>query len=350
MSNYAFEGPKWTGGSITWSFAPAGGVFTGAIQNGYQDTVRQAFARWASVAGLSFAEVSDSGSVDIRVGWGKFGTGQVGSTDYSYFQSSNETFLPGVTVRLEDPSERALSGGTYAGTATTLYEVALHEIGHALGLDHSTDPNATMYPSLGPANVNLDASDIQGMQALYGAAAASINSQTVANVPHSSAATAPLPPAITLSGDKVAVYRFFDSGTGTQFLTADATERNSVISTRPDLVYEGLGIAGIPVSAHDAAAVPLYRFFDTHTGTHFFTASDTERQSVLASRPDLVPEASSFLEHAAPQAGDVPVYRFFNSGDGTHFYTASATERASVSATRPDLTYEGVGFYAPAPT
>ncbi|MGI4795761.1 MAG: hypothetical protein ACRYG8_17155, partial [Janthinobacterium lividum] len=48
------------------------------------------------------------------------------------------------------------------------------------------------------------------------------------------------------------------------------------------------------------------------------------------------------------QAGDSPVYRFFDSNFGTHFYTASNTERANIVATRPDLISEGVSFYAPA--
>ena len=45
--------------------------------------------------------------------------------------------------------------------------MALHEAGHALGLAHSSDPNAVMYAYYHVAS-GLTADDIAGIQALYG--------------------------------------------------------------------------------------------------------------------------------------------------------------------------------------
>ncbi len=354
MSNYALEGPKWTTPVVTWSFATGGSPFSGAIGSAYQDTVRAAIARWAQVTKLTFQQVSDgTPGVDVRIGWGVFSGSQVGETDYSYATGAAETFQPGVTIRLEDPSARPIgtaSNATYQGTSTTLYEVALHEFGHALGLDHSTDPYATMYPSLGPANANLDFSDIQGIQALYGAPAAT----SVASGPTTGTSSSgnSIPPATTvqLTGDTIGVWRFFDTTSGAQFLTGSTAERDAVMATRPDLTYEGLGLTGIATSANDPSATPIYRFFDSVHGTHFFTASQSEKDSIVAARPDLVQEQSTFDEHATQQAGDQAVYRFFDKTDGTHFFTANAGERATIQATRPDMTFEGVAFYAPTPS
>ena len=50
-----------------------------------------------------------------------------------------------------------------------LQEVATHEMGHALGLGHSTDPNATMFPYVHFDNrcAGLMPDDIQGITAIY---------------------------------------------------------------------------------------------------------------------------------------------------------------------------------------
>ena len=56
------------------------------------------------------------------------------------------------------------------GDQIDLVSVATHEIGHILGLQHSTDVNAVMYPFLnfGMTKRELSHDDIDGMLALYG--------------------------------------------------------------------------------------------------------------------------------------------------------------------------------------
>lgn len=50
-----------------------------------------------------------------------------------------------------------------------LYRVAAHELGHSLGLSHSTDIGALMYPSYTfSGDVQLAQDDIDGIQAIYG--------------------------------------------------------------------------------------------------------------------------------------------------------------------------------------
>lgn len=348
-SSYTFEGPAWATSTITWSFAPAGGNFTNAITGAYQNTIIAAINAWAQVVNLTIQQVpTGTPGTDIQIGWGSFSGSQVGQTDYSYTGGSSETFLPGTQVMMEDPSLLPIGSGAgayYQNTSTTLYELALHEFGHALGLGLSSDPTAVMHLTLGPSDNGLGASDIDAIHVLYG-----VPQSAVAQNGTQLSAPAPILPAtINLGGNEMAVYRFFDTSNGTQFLTASAAERDQVISTRPDLNYEGLGMAGITPGS-DPNAVPVYRFFDTQTGTHFFTASQPEESAIVATRPDLVLEQTTFYEHGTQQPGDVPVFRFFDSSNGTHFFTASAAEQTSLVATRPDMTFEGTAFYAPAPS
>ena len=156
---------------------------------------------------------------------------------------------------------------------------------------------------------------------------------------------------VALTPQTIGVSRFFDTSLGTHFFTADAGEAAAILATRPDLVPEGpggIGLQAVSVSANDPNAVQVFRFFDTIHGTHFYTASSGERDSIIATRSDLTYEASSsFYEHATAQTGDTAVYRYFDSVNGTHFYTDSASERATIAASRPDLVSEGVGFYEP---
>ena len=142
------------------------------------------------------------------------------------------------------------------------------------------------------------------------------------------------------------VFRFFDTNTGTQFLTASTTERDTVINARPDLKFEGVGLNAL-ASPNQPNATAVFRFFDTVYGTHFFTSSDAERQTIVNTRLDLTFEGTSFYEFSSQQANSTPVYRFFDSNKGTHFFTASAGEKNTIVATRPDLIAEGISFYAP---
>lgn len=57
-----------------------------------------------------------------------------------------------------------------------LLAVAAHELGHSLGLSHSRDPSAVMYPNYrfrSSAQFSLSRDDVLGIQSLYGKGAKS---------------------------------------------------------------------------------------------------------------------------------------------------------------------------------
>lgn len=147
------------------------------------------------------------------------------------------------------------------------------------------------------------------------------------------------------------VYRFFDTYTGTHFFTADLGERDSVLANNNNLIEETNGFGAVVSS--DPNSKPVFRFYDNVRGTHFFTASVSERDSVIASRSDLLYEPNStFYENTVALPGTLPVYRFFDRNLGTHFYTGDQNEfnglTTQSSATyRADFTFEGISFYAP---
>ncbi|HUR26674.1 MAG TPA: matrixin family metalloprotease [Planctomycetota bacterium] len=61
-----------------------------------------------------------------------------------------------------------ISGG---GSSFDLQAITCHEYGHALGLGHSNDGSATMFPSAAPLDISLrsiELDDIAGLQSIYG--------------------------------------------------------------------------------------------------------------------------------------------------------------------------------------
>ena len=189
---YALEGYSWPlfEQPITWDFAPvtlakdqAYPLSDAITQYDAQQVIITAIEAWSRVTGLQFVSApADGVSVDIRIGWGEFpavaDTGQeIGETVIRHYVGTG-MLAPDALIRLLDPAQLALyeNAGTLSYSdydSTTLYQVVLHELGHAIGLAHDEDnPAAVMYPTVGSGNRQLSPDDIAGAQALYGVPAA----------------------------------------------------------------------------------------------------------------------------------------------------------------------------------
>jgi hypothetical protein len=148
-----------------------------------------------------------------------------------------------------------------------------------------------------------------------------------------------------VAGDtRVAVFRFFNTATGTHFYTASVEERDRIVATLPVLRYEG---PAFHASSSPATALsPVYRFYNSRTGVHFYTISEDERNHILANLPQYVLEGVAY--HASKLAGDnllKPLFRFYILSKGVHFFTASASEADNIRATLPDYRYEGIAYH-----
>ncbi|XP_038060417.1 50 kDa hatching enzyme-like [Patiria miniata] len=127
--------------------------------------IRDAFQVWADVTPLSFSEVFGS-QADIRI---IFGAREHG--DGAPFDGPGgvlaHAYLPLRSDAHFDAEER-WTAGTFQGT--NLFQVAAHEFGHSLGLFHSEDLTALMYPYYSgyQTEFRLSEDDKEGIRSLYG--------------------------------------------------------------------------------------------------------------------------------------------------------------------------------------
>ena len=135
------------------------------------ELVKQAFALWAQDTPLSFTEVTNEADADIVVGWasGDHGDGDPfdGPGDILAHASFPNPYDDSRVFLHFDDDERWVNSET---ANVDLLTVAAHEIGHTLGLAHSSDPSALMYPSYRGPHRFLGDDDIEGAQSLYGVA------------------------------------------------------------------------------------------------------------------------------------------------------------------------------------
>jgi hypothetical protein len=116
----------------------SGGTVSGE-QSSFPAAVRDAFNEWATTGiPLQFVYVGRPGDADIRVRWTEHLDRKTGSTtwrtDHSGWMTVSE-----ITLATHISSGNALD-------ARGMRAIALHEVGHALGLSHSVDAHDIMAP------------------------------------------------------------------------------------------------------------------------------------------------------------------------------------------------------------
>ncbi|XP_061659911.1 collagenase 3-like [Syngnathoides biaculeatus] len=138
-------------------------------QSEVDDSIEKALDVWAKVTPLRFTRIY-SGTADIMISFGRLFHGDPypfdgpdGTLAHAFAPSPG---LGGDAHFDEDETFTFRSNSGYV-----LFLVAAHEFGHSLGLQHSNDPGALMYPVYSytnPSNFLLPQDDVNGIQSLYG--------------------------------------------------------------------------------------------------------------------------------------------------------------------------------------
>ncbi|TKY68973.1 Metalloendoproteinase 4-MMP [Spatholobus suberectus] len=165
--------PRWSRPmpmTLTYAFSRENMIHSLSMRE-IREAFQRAFLRWASVIPVGFVEVSDFEVAELKIGFynGEHGDGEpfdgvLGVLAHSFSPEIGRLHLDAAETWAVD------FRATASEAAVDLESVATHEIGHLLGLSHSSVKEAVMYPSLRPrgkrADLNID--DIKGVQSLYG--------------------------------------------------------------------------------------------------------------------------------------------------------------------------------------
>ncbi|MGL6338826.1 MAG: hypothetical protein ACRC80_06775, partial [Waterburya sp.] len=117
-------------------------------------------------------------------------------------------------------------------------------------------------------------------------------------------------------------------------------EKFTVLADNKDILT-GQAIEGVE---------PVYRFFNTDTGSHLYTMDETEREYIQDNLANYSFEGIEYYAfESEPEALEtVPVYRMLNSQSGAHLFTVDQAEINYIQENLPHFSLEGdrgIAFY-----
>ena len=301
------------------------------------------FGRISSVANVSFQQVYHHNDADISI----FFDSELKSND------NTSTTTLGLTLNLHDSIlgrrsiEIFLNGPELTNSSFDLQAyVVNHEILHALGFEHtfddsdgdyylSTDPllsatpeQTTMSyrsPETGLYPVDISEADYMALIDIWG--------PVVDNTP-SLMTSSPTP-----------IYRLFQPETGAHLFSSNQGELE-YLTQRSHYPFLNEGIA---YTVDYDADVEVHRFFNKLTGRHLYTVSDFETQLLLDDiHSSYLYEGVAFkvFDTSISDTFRTPVYRFYDSISHIHYFTANSYELDLWTSSNPLWINEGIAWYA----
>ena len=271
-----------------------------------QDAVRSAMQVWNGLTNIEFVE--SGGLVDVEIQWTTTfeDLGEVGGAlAYAFFPRF------GGDIYFDDAEPWTL----FDRGEWDFYLVALHELGHTLGLDHSDDENAIMYPYSGFAT-DIGQDDINGIQYLYGTPDGTVPSGD---------GNQPDLPSFNfdfLSDDDIALVPD-DSGTDTTDPDVPTTEETEVVegSISNEIVFEVWELSAVAGETVTITMVATGGDLDAYLGL-----VTLDGETVLAEDDDSLNQTDAMLTYTFAETTTVAVV-------ATRYDTESGTTSGTYTLT-----------------